>query len=53
MSAWADLAGTSPEKGSAFFERLMMKDDGWLASLYDALARIHGPVQAYLTDPAG
>ena len=30
----------------------MSKDDGWLASLYDALARIHGPVQDYLTDPA-
>ena len=30
----------------------MAKDDGWLASLYDALARIHGPVQDYLTDPA-
>jgi len=29
----------------------MAKDDGWLASLYDALARIHGPVQDYLTDP--
>ncbi len=48
---WADLAGASPEKGSAFFEKLMIKDDGWLASLYDALARIHGPVQVYLTDP--
>ena len=51
-SAWGDLAGTSPDKGSAFFEKLMMKDDGWLASLYDALARIHGPVQVYLTDPS-
>ncbi len=30
----------------------MIKDDGWLASLYDALARIHGPVQNYLTEPA-
>ena len=30
----------------------MAKDDGWLASLYDALARIHGPVQDYLTEPA-
>ena len=30
----------------------MAKDDGWLASLYDALARINGPVQDYLTDPA-
>ena len=29
----------------------MAKDDGWLASLYDALARIQGPVQDYLTDP--
>ncbi len=30
----------------------MAKDDGWLASLYDSLARIHGPVEDYLTDPA-
>ena len=30
----------------------MTKDDGWLASLYDSLARIQGPVQDYLTDPA-
>jgi hypothetical protein len=30
----------------------MAKDDGWLASLFDALARIHGPTQDYLTDPA-
>ena len=50
-SAWSDLAGASPDKGSAFFEKLMIKDDGWLASLYDALARIHGPVQVYLTEP--
>jgi len=51
-AAWGDLAGASPEKGSAFFEKLIMKDDGWLASLFDALARIHGPVQTYLTEPA-
>jgi hypothetical protein len=50
--AWADLAGVSPDKGAEFFEKLMIKDDGWLASLYDALARIHGPVEEYLTDPA-
>ena len=48
--AWGDLAGTSPDKGAEFFERLMTKDDGWLASLYDALVRIDGPVQSYLTD---
>jgi hypothetical protein len=51
-AGWAELAGASPDKGSEFFEKLMMKDDGWLASLYDALARIHGPVQDYLTEPA-
>jgi hypothetical protein len=50
--AWADLAGVSPDKGPEFFEKLMVRDDGWLASLYDALARIHGPLADYLTDPA-
>jgi hypothetical protein len=51
-AAWADLTGEKPEHGALFFERLMAKDDGWLASLFDALARIHGPTQDYLTDPA-
>jgi hypothetical protein len=51
-SAWGELAGASPDKGAEFFEKLMAKDDGWLASEYDALARIHGPVEDYLTDPA-
>jgi len=50
-AAWADLAGASPDKGVEFFEKLMSKDDGWLAGLYDALSRIHGPVEDYLTDP--
>lgn len=49
--AWADLVGVSPDKGGEFFDKLMARDDGWLASLYDALARIHGPIQTYLTDP--
>ena len=49
--AWSDLVGVSYEHGPQFFERLLAKDDGWLASLYDSLARIHGPVQEYLTDP--
>jgi len=50
--AWGDLVGVSPDKGAEFFEKLMTKDDGWLASLFDALARIHGPAEDYLTDPA-
>ena len=49
--AWADMAGVSPEQGAAFFDKLMSKDDGWLASYYDALVRISGPTRDYLTDP--
>jgi hypothetical protein len=51
-AAWGDLAGTAPDKGVQFYDKLIARDDGWLASLYDALARIHGPVQDYLTEPA-
>jgi hypothetical protein len=51
VQGWTDLAGTSPDKGADFFDKLMSKDDGWLAGLYDSLSRIHGPVQDYLTDP--
>ncbi|MEQ1948801.1 MAG: hypothetical protein ABL995_16545 [Bryobacteraceae bacterium] len=49
--SWQDLVGVAPDRGVAFFEKLVEKEDGWLASYYDALARISGPVQAYLTDP--
>jgi hypothetical protein len=49
--AWNDLVGVSPERGGAFFERLVEKDDGWIASYYDALARISGPALDYLTEP--
>src|SRR5579871_3185570 len=51
-AGWADLVGASPDQGGAFFDKLMAKDDGWVASLYDALARIHGPVRDYLVEPA-
>jgi hypothetical protein len=54
--AWTELAGASPDKPGAFFERLIIRDDGWLASYFDALSRIgnspaNAPVQNYLTDP--
>ena len=48
---WADLVGASPDHGSDFFDKLMAKDDGWLASLYDSIARINGPLQDYLQQP--
>jgi hypothetical protein len=51
-ATWAELAGTSPDQGAAFFDKLMAKDDGWLAGMFDALARIRGPVRDYLTEPA-
>jgi hypothetical protein len=50
-AAWGELVGAPPDQGAAFFDKLMSKDDGWLASTYDALARIRGPVKEYLTDP--
>ena len=49
---WAELVGVSPNQGGAFIERLISRDDGWLASFFDALARIDGPVRDYLTEPA-
>ncbi|HEX3747998.1 MAG TPA: hypothetical protein VHW09_28905 [Bryobacteraceae bacterium] len=50
-AAWGDLAGASADHGADFFDKLMAKDDGWLASLYDSIARINGPVQDYLLQP--
>jgi hypothetical protein len=54
--AWADLVGASPDRPGTFFERLVQRDDGWLASYFDALSRIrddsvNGPVQSYLSEP--
>lgn len=54
--AWAELVSASPDKPGTFFERLIMRDDGWMASYFDALSRIrddeaNGPVQSYLTEP--
>src|SRR6266851_5389472 len=50
-AAWAELVGVPPDQGDAFFDKLLAKDDGWMASLFDALARINGPVTDYLPDP--
>ncbi|MFN3323679.1 MAG: tetratricopeptide repeat protein [Bryobacteraceae bacterium] len=51
-AAWNDLVGAPPDNGAAFYERLVAKDDGWLAGYYDALARIDGPTLDYLTEPS-
>lgn len=49
--AWSELTGKSPKEGAAFFERLLTRDDGWMASLYDAIARLNGPARDYLIEP--
>lgn len=48
---WTEMAGVSPDTGGQFFDRLISKDDGWLAAYFDALSRIHGPTRDYLADP--
>ncbi len=49
--AWKDLVGASPTNPTAFVERLLAKDKGWLAAYFDALSRVSGDQQAYFTDP--
>jgi hypothetical protein len=51
-AAWTELTGTSPDAGAEFFESLVAKDDAWMASYFDALSRIEGPVADYLTEPS-
>ncbi len=50
-AVWSEMVGASPDHGAEFFDKLMAKDDGWLASLYDSIARINGPMQDYLLQP--
>ncbi len=51
-AVWTEMVGAPPSHGAEFLDKLVTKDDGWLCSLYDALARMRGPVRDYLTDPA-
>ncbi len=48
---WASLVGASPSNPGAFFGKLVTRDDGWLASYFDALSRAQGPTANYLTQP--
>ena len=49
--AWAAILGVNPSTPGPFFEKLLALDDGWAASYFDALSRISGPTQTYLTQP--
>ena len=50
-AVWTDLAGVNPDNGPAFLERLISRDDGWLAAYFESLSRIAGPTLDYLTEP--
>jgi len=50
-AAWTELVGASPNEGVAFVEKMVTRDDGWMASYFDALSRISGPSLDYLTEP--
>ncbi len=52
VRVWTDLAGASPDNPTVFIDKLVSRDDGWLASYFDSLARAEGPVLDYLTEPA-
>jgi hypothetical protein len=49
---WGELAGTPVTNATGFVDKLISRDDGWLASYFDSLARAEKPVQDYLTEPA-
>ncbi len=48
-NAWKDVVGASPRSPADFITRLLAKDAGWMASLYDTLARVSPTQQAYFT----
>ena len=50
-AVWGEMVGASPDHGADFFDKLMAKDDGWLASLYDSIARMNSPLEDYLLQP--
>jgi hypothetical protein len=49
-SAWKDLVGASPASPAEFITRLLAKDDGWLATYFDALSRVSQRQQPYFTE---
>ena len=49
-SAWKDLVGASPGSPAEFITRLLAKDDGWLATYFDALSRVCQTQQPYFTE---
>jgi hypothetical protein len=49
--AWRDLVGGNPRSPADFISKLLAKDGGWTASLFDTLSRVNQTQQAYFTSP--
>lgn len=50
--AWQRLIGASPNAGADFAMRMMTKDSGWAAVLFDVLSQTDAAHQRYFTDPS-
>jgi hypothetical protein len=50
-TAWRELVGANPKSPAEFVDKLLSKDEGWLAAYYDALSRVDATQQAYFTEP--
>ncbi len=48
--AWKELVGASPESPTAFVQKLIAKDKGWLAAYFDVLSRVSRSQQAHFTE---
>ena len=49
-AAWKDLVGASPQQSGDFVDKLVSKDNGWLAAYFDALSRVNRVQQAHFTE---
>ena len=47
---WRDLVGANPHSPPEFIQRLLTKDEGWLASYFDSLSRVPAAQQAHFVD---
>jgi hypothetical protein len=49
--AWKDLVGANPASPSAFIQKLLASNKGWLSAYFDVLSRVSRSRQAYFTEP--
>ncbi len=49
-AAWKSLVGASPDAPAEFLLKLLEKDEGWLATYFDALANAPRSQQAYFNE---